>query len=67
MLIDRFHYDKLSEEMKALSDKVKEVGIKQEEDEDLAASAPEEFLDPIMSHLMTDPVLLPTSHVSYVV
>ncbi|XP_037092632.1 ubiquitin conjugation factor E4 A-like [Pollicipes pollicipes] len=30
-------------------------------EDDLAAQAPDHFLDPIMSTLMTDPVLLPTS------
>ncbi|XP_071516442.1 ubiquitin conjugation factor E4 A-like [Panulirus ornatus] len=33
-------------------------------EEDIAADAPEEFLDPIMSHLMTDPVILPSSRLS---
>ena len=34
----------------------------QKQEEDLAAEAPEEFLDPIMGTLMTDPVTLPTSN-----
>ena len=34
----------------------------QREEEELAAEAPEEFLDPIMGTLMTDPVILPTSN-----
>ena len=36
-------------------------GAAQKAEEDLAAQAPDHFLDPIMSSLMTDPVLLPTS------
>ena len=34
----------------------------QKQEEDLAAEAPDEFLDPIMGTLMTDPVTLPTSN-----
>lgn len=42
---------------------VEEASKAHAEDEDIAAEAPEEFLDPIMSHLMTDPVILPSSKV----
>ncbi|CAG0900624.1 unnamed protein product [Darwinula stevensoni] len=35
-----------------------------QEEEELASEAPEEFLDPIMSTLMRDPVILPTSGVT---
>lgn len=40
---------------------VQALSEKQQEEEDLVAHAPEEFLDPIMGTLMKDPVCLPTS------
>lgn len=52
------------ENLRKLSDKVKQAGtIKQEEDE-ILTDAPDEFLDPIMSCIMSDPVVLPSSKVS---
>ncbi|XP_068207310.1 ubiquitin conjugation factor E4 A [Palaemon carinicauda] len=51
----------LAEEIEVVALKVEEAGQVRAEEDDLAASAPEEFLDPIMSHLMTDPVILPSS------
>lgn len=39
------------------------AGHKKEEDE-ILLDAPEEFLDPIMSTLMTDPVILPSSKIT---
>lgn len=53
----------LAEEIQEVAKKVVEAGQLHAIDEDIAAGAPEEFLDPIMSHLMTDPVILPTSKV----
>lgn len=53
----------LAEEMREVGVAVVAAGKAQAEDEDIAAEAPEEFLDPIMSHLMTDPVILPSSKV----
>lgn len=53
----------LAEEMQEVGRAVVAAGKAQAEDEDIAAEAPEEFLDPIMSHLMTDPVILPSSKV----
>ncbi|KAK3863322.1 hypothetical protein Pcinc_030892 [Petrolisthes cinctipes] len=51
-----------------LAEEIKEVGVRMEkaeqalaEDEDIAEDAPDEFLDPLMAHLMTDPVILPSS------
>jgi len=45
--------------------KVSEIAIKQSNDEELLLSeAPENFLDPIMSTLMTDPVILPSSKIN---
>lgn len=37
---------------------------RQQQDEETYADAPDEFLDPIMSTLMLDPVLLPSSSVT---
>lgn len=37
------------------------IGRAQQEEEELLADAPDEFLDPIMGTLMKDPVKLPTS------
>uniref|UniRef100_A0A0P4VWG4 Ubiquitin conjugation factor E4 A n=1 Tax=Scylla olivacea TaxID=85551 RepID=A0A0P4VWG4_SCYOL len=51
----------LAEEMQEVGRAVVAAGKAQAEDDDIAAEAPEEFLDPIMSHLMTDPVILPSS------
>ncbi|KAH3871035.1 ubiquitin conjugation factor E4 A-like [Dreissena polymorpha] len=45
----------------ALHTKICAVGLAQQEEEELLADAPEEFLDPIMGTLMRDPVKLPTS------
>jgi len=47
--------------VEAVAARVAGAGDAQKEAEDLAARAPEQFLDPIMSTLMSDPVLLPTS------
>jgi len=45
-----------------IAHKVSEIAIQQSNDEELLLSeAPENFLDPIMSTLMTDPVILPSS------
>lgn len=54
----------LAEELQTVAEKVEEAGQVQAEEDDIVADAPEEFLDPIMSHLMTDPVILPSSKVS---
>lgn len=51
----------LAEELQTVAEKVEEAGQVQAEEDDIVADAPEEFLDPIMSHLMTDPVILPSS------
>lgn len=45
-----------------LTNKIQSVKAVQKQDEDLAAEAPEEFLDPIMGTLMIEPVTLPTSN-----
>ncbi|XP_011494935.1 PREDICTED: ubiquitin conjugation factor E4 A [Ceratosolen solmsi marchali] len=41
--------------------KVNQTAIQKKEEEEILVDAPEEFLDPIMSTLMTDPVVLPSS------
>ncbi|XP_058865555.1 ubiquitin conjugation factor E4 A-like isoform X1 [Acipenser ruthenus] len=47
-----------------LADKIKSLADQQLQDEETYADAPDEFLDPIMSTLMLDPVLLPSSRVT---
>ncbi|XP_054651097.1 ubiquitin conjugation factor E4 A [Dunckerocampus dactyliophorus] len=47
-----------------LADKIKSHADRQQQEEETYADAPEEFLDPIMSTLMLDPVLLPSSNVT---
>ncbi|KAG5519150.1 hypothetical protein PMAC_002238 [Pneumocystis sp. 'macacae'] len=47
----------------ALIDEVEEVKKKEEDNEEFG-EIPEEFLDPIMACLMTDPVILPSSRVT---
>ncbi|VEN40294.1 unnamed protein product [Callosobruchus maculatus] len=48
-------------EMKEVAEKVAQRAHEQEAREEATAEAPEHFLDPIMSTLMTDPVILPSS------
>jgi len=43
--------------------RVAQMASKQKKRDEMVADAPEEFLDPIMSIIMTDPVTLPVSHV----
>ncbi|XP_057694837.1 ubiquitin conjugation factor E4 A [Corythoichthys intestinalis] len=47
-----------------LADKIKSHADRQQQEEETYLDAPEEFLDPIMSTLMLDPVLLPSSNVT---
>uniref|UniRef100_A0A672GTZ7 Ubiquitin conjugation factor E4 A n=1 Tax=Salarias fasciatus TaxID=181472 RepID=A0A672GTZ7_SALFA len=47
-----------------LADKIKSHADRQQQEEETYADAPDEFLDPIMSTLMMDPVLLPSSNVT---
>uniref|UniRef100_A0A7N8XEQ8 Ubiquitin conjugation factor E4 A n=1 Tax=Mastacembelus armatus TaxID=205130 RepID=A0A7N8XEQ8_9TELE len=47
-----------------LADKVKSYADRQQQEEETYSDAPDEFLDPIMSTLMLDPVLLPSSNVT---
>lgn len=48
-------------EISEFAEKVHRLEKQQKEDEIALADPPDEFLDPIMSTLMTDPVLLPSS------
>ncbi|KAM8926947.1 ubiquitin conjugation factor E4 A [Pelodytes ibericus] len=47
-----------------LADKIKSLADLQQRDEETYADAPDEFLDPIMSTVMSDPVILPSSRVT---
>uniref|UniRef100_A0A672ZQ52 Ubiquitin conjugation factor E4 A n=1 Tax=Sphaeramia orbicularis TaxID=375764 RepID=A0A672ZQ52_9TELE len=47
-----------------LADKIKSHADRQQQEEETYSDAPDEFLDPIMSTLMLDPVLLPSSNVT---
>lgn len=47
-----------------IADKIKSHADRQQQEEETYADAPDEFLDPIMSTLMEDPVLLPSSNVT---
>ena len=51
----------LAVELNSVADKVKTASDTLAEEEELLADCPEEFLCPIMSVIMTDPVLLPSS------
>uniref|UniRef100_A0A1L8DTB6 Ubiquitin conjugation factor E4 A n=1 Tax=Nyssomyia neivai TaxID=330878 RepID=A0A1L8DTB6_9DIPT len=51
-------------EIQEFAAKVQRLDEQQKEDQEALADAPDEFLDPIMSTLMTDPVTLPSSRVS---
>lgn len=51
-------------ELQRVSEEVARLASIQQGDEELLSEAPEEFLDPIMSTLMTDPVILPSSRVN---
>lgn len=48
-------------ELQDVAQKVSRLASQNEEDEEMLGDAPEEFLDPIMSTLMIDPVILPSS------
>ena len=51
----------LDHQLQAVAGRVQELAMEGSAEEELFAGAPDEFLDPIMSHLMTDPVKLPHS------
>ena len=45
----------------AVAGKIKDVADDNTKDEELFANAPDQYLDALLSHLMTDPVKLPHS------
>eukprot|EP00062_Callorhinchus_milii_P011321 gi/632957144/ref/XP_007894313.1/ PREDICTED: ubiquitin conjugation factor E4 A [Callorhinchus milii] len=47
-----------------LAEKVKSFADRQQQEEETYVDAPDEFLDPIMSTVMMDPVMLPSSRVT---
>nr|XP_033774432.1 ubiquitin conjugation factor E4 A isoform X2 [Geotrypetes seraphini]XP_033774433.1 ubiquitin conjugation factor E4 A isoform X2 [Geotrypetes seraphini]XP_033774434.1 ubiquitin conjugation factor E4 A isoform X2 [Geotrypetes seraphini]XP_033774435.1 ubiquitin conjugation factor E4 A isoform X2 [Geotrypetes seraphini]XP_033774436.1 ubiquitin conjugation factor E4 A isoform X2 [Geotrypetes seraphini] len=47
-----------------LAERIKSLADRQMQEEETYADAPDEFLDPIMSTLMVDPVMLPSSRVT---
>lgn len=51
-------------EMSDFAIKVSQLEQLEKQNQEALADAPDEFLDPIMSTLMTDPVILPSSHVT---
>ncbi|KAH8409884.1 hypothetical protein KR009_000296 [Drosophila setifemur] len=51
-------------DMSEFSAKVMRMGAQYKEEQELLADAPEEYMDPIISTLMTDPVVLPSSKVT---
>lgn len=51
-------------EIKEFSEKVARIEQQQKEDQEALIDPPDEFLDPIMSTIMQDPVVLPSSKVS---
>lgn len=51
-------------ELERVAEEVARLASIQQGDEELLAEAPEEFLDPIMSTVMLDPVTLPSSRVN---
>lgn len=61
MILVRIGGAELVEDLHALGKRVAELAGQQKTDEEMLAEAPDEFLDPIMSTLMTDPVVLPSS------
>ena len=50
--------------MAEFSQKVNRIDQQQKEDDEALTDIPEQFLDPIMDSLMTDPVILPSSHIT---
>lgn len=57
----RIRGQELLQDLNTLSKRVAELASQQMTDEEILAEAPDDYLDPIMSTLMTDPVVLPSS------
>lgn len=51
-------------DVQAVALKVAQMASQQQTDDEILAEAPDDFLDPIMSTLMRDPVILPSSHIT---
>lgn len=51
-------------EIRTFSEKVAKLADQQESEDAILCDAPEDYLDPIMSTLMLDPVILPTSNIT---
>lgn len=51
-------------EITEFAQKVQQLEQEEKDNQELLIDPPDEFLDPIMSTLMTDPVILPSSHVT---
>lgn len=47
-----------------LAAKIKKIAADQEQEEEAIGDAPEEFIDPIMSTIISDPVMLPSSGIT---
>lgn len=47
-----------------LAEKIKKAASQQKQEDEATGDAPEEFLDPIMSTIMADPVVLPSSGIT---
>ncbi|KAH6929903.1 hypothetical protein HPB50_006624 [Hyalomma asiaticum] len=47
-----------------LAEKIKKAASQQKQEDEATGDAPDEFLDPIMSTIMTDPVVLPSSGIT---
>ncbi|KAE8592458.1 hypothetical protein XENTR_v10018761 [Xenopus tropicalis] len=47
-----------------LAEQIKSLADRQQQEEETFADAPDDFLDPIMSTVMSDPVILPSSRVT---
>lgn len=47
--------------MNSVDEKVSFLAKRQRQEEEIPPDVPEEFLDPIMSTIMSDPVILPSS------
>lgn len=63
-MIVRIGGGQLVGELSDFSIKVGQLEREEKVNQEALADAPDEFLDPIMSTLMIDPVILPSSHVT---
>lgn len=51
----------LISDLRRVASRVAELALQQDEEDEALAEAPDEFYDPILSTLMSDPVILPSS------